>query len=92
MDDACLLVSKVEGLGVEMEEGFPGRGNSMSKGPEGAAQISGTKKRQVCSTLKKQRAWHEMRLERWAEVRRHGGSQAEERTGSLILRTTCTAE
>lgn len=53
MDGACLLVSKVEGLGVGCGEGFPGRGNSMNKGPEGTPQISGTKKRQVCSTLEK---------------------------------------
>lgn len=54
MDDAYLLVSKVERLGVGGGEGFPGRGSSMSKGPEGAPQILGTQKRQVCSSLNKQ--------------------------------------
>lgn len=54
MGDASLLVSKVERLGVGGGERFPGRGNSMSKGPEGTPQISGTEKRQVCQTLEKE--------------------------------------
>lgn len=77
----------------EAGKGFPGRGSSMSKGPEGAPQIPGTKKtRQMCWTLEKEGAWHEIRLERWAEVRPHGSFQAEEGTVSSSLRTTHTVE
>lgn len=58
----------------------------MSKGPEGAPQIPETKQTSVLG-LRERGAWHELKLERWAEIRPHGSFQAEGRAGSLILRT-----
>lgn len=71
-------------------KGFPGRGNNMSKGPEGAPQIPETGKRQACWTLETSLTWDEAGGGQSSDLME--ASRPRERAGSLILRPACAVE